>query len=649
MNFFKRQDEARRYTALLLAYLLAAVVLIVVAVNAVVYGSLVLGEAIPADPGHWLGRRWWILISAGTVVLILAGSLVRYLRLRGGGHAVAGFMGARRVRPDTRDAGERRYVNVVEEMSIASGTPVPDLYIMDAEPGINAFVAGYRPTEAVMVVSRGALDSLNRDELQGVVAHEFSHIFNGDMRLNVRLMAILAGILSLGIIGRLMMRSMRGARIGSSSGGRGGQGQAAVLFTGLALFVLGYIGLFFGRLIKAAVSRQREFLADASSVQYTRNPSGLAGALWKIQRHSNGSLLASKGAEETSHMCFAQSVTFNFQNLLATHPPLDERLRRVDRHYRAKMAADGSLQAAATSSGPKPDAQGVAMGFAGSATPVASADPQGVVQSVGNPGPEHVSYAARLQRAIPESLIDAVHESRAAARVVYALLLGEIDEQRINIALALIKYETKADDDESIVSIQQTLSQLDKRFRLPLIDLALPALRRIPAEERKIFIRVCDKIVRIDRRVSLFEFVLLALVKKQLRPDSNAGDRREYRSMDRVMPEIRILITLVSRAGSSDPAEIETSFTRAMRTFTQEKVSLVEEAYCGFELLDGVFNELAALSPLLKRSLLVACADCVMRDCKITVEEAEILRGVSELLDCPMPPLVYEDPAVRAA
>jgi Zn-dependent protease with chaperone function len=275
MNFFKRQDQARRQTALLVIYLLVAVVLIVVAVNAVIYAAVVFSSTPPPDFSRWMTLPWWPVISLATVLVILGGSLVRFLRLRGGGRAVAEMMGARRLDTNTREPMERRFemmgarrldtntrepmerrfANVVEEMSIASGTPVPDLYVMDQEDGINAFVAGYQPTQAVMVTTRGALETLSRDELQGVVAHEFSHILNGDMRLNVRLMAILAGILVLGIIGRLMMRSLYGrSRYGRASGGsRSGKTGGIVVVVGLGLFLIGYIGLFFGRLIKAAV------------------------------------------------------------------------------------------------------------------------------------------------------------------------------------------------------------------------------------------------------------------------------------------------------------------------------------------------------------------------------------------------------------
>ena len=659
MNFFKRQAEAKRYTVLLLGYLLLAVALIVLTVNMVVYVALVMGDVLSPNLAHWLEQPWWILISLGTVAVVLIGSLVRYLKLRGGGEAVAEMMGARRLRMDTRDFNERRFINVVEEMSIASGTPVPDLFVMDEEQGINAFVAGYSPGQAVMVVTRGALENLDRNELQGVVAHEFSHILNGDMRLNVRLMAILAGILTLGVIGRLMMRSLRGGRVSSSGSGRGGQGQAAAFFIGLALFLIGYIGLFFGRLIKAAVSRQREFLADASSVQFTRNPDGIAGALWKIRQHANGSLLVTDRAEETSHMCFGQNMRFSLRGLLATHPPVDERIKRIDPHFRAKRAAEGfksEAQKPATGTDP---AAGLAAGFAptgagaglaaGPGPPAAPVDPSEVARSVGNPAPAHMDYAQRLYRAIPVTLLDGVHEPETAPWVVYAILLGEVEDERLKVALALVKHKTGVDRSDLLETLARDLERLDVRFRLPLVDMAIPSLRRMPVEERRRFIDVCEKLVQIDRRVTSFELVLMVLVRKFVLDVSDQKAREKYRSYDAVMPEIRILLTFVARSGTGNQPGMEKVFTRVMRTFSRASVIPADESDCRYEILIGVLEKLAALSPLLKESLLAACADCVMHDGRISKDEAELLRAISESLDCPMPPLDASAPLDSAA
>lgn len=645
MNFFKRQHQARRHTALLLGYLLAAVVLIVIAVNAVIYAAAVFSGAIPADIERWIRLPWWPLISIGTLLVIIVGSFVRYLKLKGGGRMVAELMGARKVDMSTRDLNERRFINVVEEMSIASGTPVPDLYVMEEEPGINAFVAGFRPAQAVMVVTRGTLDNLSRDELQGVVAHEFSHIFNGDMRLNVRLMAILAGILTLGVIGRLMMRSTRTRRMTRSRSS--GKGEAGAFFIGLGLFLIGYIGLFFGRLIKAAVSRQREFLADASSVQFTRNPNGIAGALWKIREHAGGSLLASAHAEETSHMCFGQSMHFALRNLFATHPPIDERIQRIDPHFGAKRAAAGFKRAAEEKAAPS--AAGLAMGFASGAGAVTVPSPADVVKSVGNPQPEHVDYAERLHQSIPASVVDALHDSAAAPWIVYAILLGDVSEERIRVARALVRHETRTGNEDSLETYGSALEGLDVRFRLPLLDLATPALRRLSPGERERFVATCEKLVRIDNRVTLFEMVLLTLLKKHLVPEKNAEVPTKYRSFGPVIPEIRVLLTLVARVGTDDTDQAEKSFARSMQTFSRIDMTPADEKYCRIEALEPILAKLSMLSPLLKESLLVGCADCVIHDGKVTPQEAEILRAIAESLDCPMPPLHLPESSRRAA
>src|SRR5262245_12984485 len=273
IDFFQQQDTARRKTSLLVVYF----VLAILALIALVYGLLLAlnvygtGEAVSLWQPELL-----LVVAAGVGVLVGGASVFKVAQLASGGQAVALMMGGAEVPGTTRDARERRLLNIVEEMAIAAGVPVPPVYILD-EPGINAFAAGYAPGDAVVAVSQGCLQYLSRDELQGVVAHEFSHVLNGDMRLNIRLIGLIFGIMALAIIGRILMFS---AGRGSSSSRRDAQG--GILLLGLGLFVLGLVGAFFGRLIQSAVSRQREYLADASAVQFTRNPDGIAGALKKI-------------------------------------------------------------------------------------------------------------------------------------------------------------------------------------------------------------------------------------------------------------------------------------------------------------------------------------------------------------------------------
>ena len=214
-------------------------------------------------------------------------------------------------------------------MAIASGTPTPPVYMMQEEPGINAFAAGFTPSDAVVGVTRGCVGQLSRDELQGVIGHEFSHILNGDMRLNIRLMGVLFGILVVGLIGSILLRSSLYGSALQSRSSRGNSTQVLLIIGGV-LMLVGFIGTLVGNLIKASVSRQREFLADASAVQFTRNPSGIAGALKKIGGFEAGSEMMNPHAPESSHMFFGRAVSSGFNSLFATHPPLEERIARLD-------------------------------------------------------------------------------------------------------------------------------------------------------------------------------------------------------------------------------------------------------------------------------------------------------------------------------
>ena len=395
MDFFHSQDVARRKSFLLLTYFVLALLAMILALYVVVLIALGAGrtEHLMRDAVE----TWWHPeVLAGVVVLVMftvsLGTLYKTWELRGGGEALASGLGGRRLSPETTDLSERRLLNVVEEMALASGVPVPPVYLLDNEQSINAFAAGYMPGDAVIGINRGTLDHLSRDELQGVIAHEFSHILNGDMRLNLRLIGLLHGILLLAVIGYYIMR-ISGSSRGSSSRKKGGAGQ--IVLIGIGMYIIGYIGLFFARLIKAAVSRQREYLADAAAVQFTRNPGGIGGALKKIGGLSAGSLLQTPEAETASHMFFGNAIRGLWFPGFATHPPLPERIRRIDPQF------DGTFPRVERQAG------------TGDLPPVARAadrvsrppsrkppraerhvlDPFLLLASVGTPATDHVSYA----------------------------------------------------------------------------------------------------------------------------------------------------------------------------------------------------------------------------------------------------------------
>jgi len=615
MDFFAHQDRARRHTTRLVVLFAIAVVLIVLAVNAVIglaagmLGVTTTGTAAPAAPVLYGG------VTFATLAVIGAGTLYRLLQLRGGGAAVAAMVGARPVATDTGDPLERRLLNVVEEMALAAGMPVPDVFVIPGEAGINAFAAGYRSDQAVVAVTRGTLEQLSRDELQGVVAHEFSHIFNGDMRLNVRLLGFLNGILVIGLIGMHLLRGT--GRVHSSRSDARGASVAMIVGAGLA--VIGYIGVLFARLIKAAVSRQREFLADASAVQYTRNPHGIAGALDKIRRASAGSLIANAQAEQLSHMFFSMALEPRFfSRLLATHPPLEERIRRIDPGFEA-----GPDRAPPPPHSPAP-APGVS----------------GLVDSVGQPTAEHVGYAAGLLAALPSDLRHASAGADGARATVYALLLtGQADTlaRQREILLAL-EGEPVA---SLAVRLHGQLARGQATWRLPLFDLAAPALRALAEDQRALLRKTMGGLIGADRRVSLGEYVIDVLVRRLFA--APARGRIRYHDPEALRPECAVLVALLARTGTDDEAVAAAAFASGMRALGVEGARLPPASLLTLGELEAALARLNAASFAVRRLALRGAATTALADHTVQPREVELLRALSAALDCPMPPVITND------
>ena len=639
MNFFEHQHKARRRTGLLVFYFLVAITLTVVVTNVAIFIAFTFAEpSIAPTLDQWMAAGYWIWVSLGVILVVLAGSLRSFFQLSGGGKAVAEMVGARRLKMSTTDLEERRLVNVVEEMSIASGTPVPVLYVMDDEFAINAFVAGYRVNQAVLVVTRGTLEKLSRDELQGVVGHEYSHILNGDMRLNVRLIATLAGILALGQVGGFMLRSMRFSGRRRSSSSKSGNAVAVALLIAVILFVVGYIGLFFGRLIKAAVSRQREYLADASAVQFTRNPEGIAGALWKIQNGT--SRLDSSHAEDMSHMCFSSALSFS--SLLATHPPVQKRIKAIDPHFNVKRVARQSSPAhTATGSASPQGGPAQAMGFAGaSALEGVETTAEHVVATVGNPTERHFEYARELHKALPAVVLDAAHSEEQCRFVVYALILMGNDPESMDVALAMVKAHEGDDALARVGQLVSEMAELPAQSRLPIIDIVLPELKVMPEAVRRKFLGTVETLSHADQRFTLFEFVLQIILTEHLSDKADKADVIKFHKSDQVINEIRILLTLMAMSGRTSESDGSEAFQQVMKYFTGVRFEMASKHELKLERLAEVFEKLSALSPLVKQSVITACADCVLHDGKVLPAEAEILRAASLSLDCPMPPII---------
>ena len=478
MNFFKRQDEARRASRRLVVLFGLAVIAVVAAVDFVVFLLMQQSDArmhgyVPLTDWLAMHPRAVVGTTLAVLAIIVLASFYKTMVLGGGGGVVARSLGGVRISADTTDPLQRRLLNVVEEMAIASGVPMPEVYLLEQESGINAFAAGHNTSNAAIGVTRGTLTTLNRAELQGVIAHEFSHILNGDMRLNVRLMGLLFGLLVIALIGRTVLSGATRVR-----GDRKG-GVMIVVLIAVAVLIIGYVGLFFGRLIQAAVSRSREALADASAVQFTRDPSGLRGALVKIGASAAGSRVGNPEVEEVAHMLFAPGM----RRLFATHPPLLERLKAIDPRFDPKEidSARARMAAAAAETGTPAAAPKAAEAMSIIDLPVAG--PAMIAELVGNPGTAHMQLAREIRESLPEAIVAAGRHPQSARALLLALALDSNPETRARqkqvIALRLTSEIAAVTG-----ALEQHVDALAPEQRIPALMRGFPALRQLTHEER---------------------------------------------------------------------------------------------------------------------------------------------------------------------
>lgn len=648
MDFFERQDVARRNTKLLVLYFILAVVLIILSIDLIAatafsYLQTVEGDQVKLDP---LSSEFWtsnyvLYVSIAAACVILFGNLKAFISLRKGGMSVAELAGANEVDFSTKDKLVKRYINIVEEMSIASGVVMPKLYVLEHDESINAFVAGLTSDNTVMVVTRGALEKLSRDELQGVVGHEFSHILHGDMRINVRLIGIIYGITMIGAIGGSILRSLfHSSRYSSrrSSGGKKGSGILVIAGIGLGLLIVGYIGLFFGRLIKASISRQREYLADASAVQFTRNNDGIAGALAAIMFDGIGSHLDNKKAEDISHMCFGESMSFS--KMFATHPPLEDRIKVISPSFlpafKIKRQSEGGARQEELVSRMSSDDDVVSSFSSSSQSAVAMTNDE-VINTVGAPQPEHLNLAHDILNSIPDSLHLAVYGKDSARALIYAMILSAMKEKE---KVSFIEIESQ--DSEKIrkqsEEYYEVLSDQDLNIRLPLIELCLPILRELSEDSKQQFIKVCLALSALDNKTSLFEFVMILIIRSELNGLDNIRKLSEFKSIKKVLPSLDRVLSLIIYVGANhQPADLYKKF---MSRFKHTELNIIPLADCKVSVLSKDLVQLSRLTPKIKKNVLKVFVKCVMHDDVIKPAEAEMLRAVSMVLDCPMPPLL---------
>jgi Zn-dependent protease with chaperone function len=641
MNFFEAQDAARRSTTRLVLMFAAAVIGIVLLTNLLIAFIFAYGEGRSQEALFSRVPPELLLYSTlGVILLITGGSLYKMLQLRSGGQVVAESLGGRLISQNSGDLLERKVLNVVEEMAIASGSPVPPVYLLD-ESGINAFAAGWSPADAVIGVTRGTIENLTRDELQGVIAHEFSHIFNGDMRINIRLIGILHGILLLGMIGYFILRSAGRSRSRSSKGGGGG-----ILLLGLGLMVVGYIGTFFGQMIKATISRQRELLADASAVQFTRNREGIANALKKIGGFSAGSTLLTPAAAEFSHAYFANGIAAGLQSVFATHPPLEYRIKQIQPDWDGRfITPKPRVSAAAEDSDKQTDEdkrhKATMIGTAILGGTVAAGSALNSIAQIGQPGEAHIGYAQRLIGTIPPPILDEARDPYGARALIFALVI-EAGSEQTERQWAIVQEQVDGALYYKTRALSSQITATDARLRLPLIDLALPSLKSLSTEQYGAFKETLLALIRADKKIMLAEWVLQRLVLQHL--DQAFGlrqrPRARYSMIGDVKHECEIVLSLIAHVEHTNNQDITNAFNAGKKASGLGALQPVTTSELSLKNIDEALDKLEQLKSAGKLRFLQSCAGTINSDNQSTARGIELLRTIASCLDCPMPPVI---------
>jgi Zn-dependent protease with chaperone function/uncharacterized tellurite resistance protein B-like protein len=585
---------------------------------------------------HWQPILW---VSFGTLVSIFAGSYYKIRELSDGGSVVAQFLGGRRVAAKPDDLDEQRLRNVVEEMAIASGTPVPEIYVLDCERGINAFAAGHTRDDVALGVTRGCVKLLTRDELQGVVAHEFSHILNGDTRLNMKLIGLAHGLFWPTILGRVLIYG-RADGLPPDASVLVEDDKVKILPTPplvILLNILGTVSLPFVRLIKSAICRQREWLADAAAVQFTRNPPGIAGALAKIGGLSKQGRLDTPHAEVASHLYFAN---FNYEawlKFLSTHPPLAKRISAIYPYFDGKFPEVKMLapnQAERDEAYAEMIAKSV---LANSALTETIAESHPVVNS------DHIRRASLIRLGLPDELKQAAQTPSGAANIVFTLLLSDDDSVRAR-QMEILQTNLESAEFEQFQSLAPQIEALGEKYKLPLAEFTVSALCENDPDAHHAFQQILQQLLECDGSLGLFEYTLMKMVMRQLRvyfDGPNLGQTRFGRVQD-VLPDCVLLLSALAHVGNENEADARDAFATGAEFLDAPgaKPQFLPRSEWDLAKVDATLTKLAGYHEPLKRNVLLACGKTVAADGQVTEREAELLRAIADSLDCPMPPFV---------
>lgn len=646
MNFFAQQQRARTLTFRLILLLCLAVICLIIMTTIVLSTLLYFFQshvtsihAVAAYSQSYqehfvqlIQSSYFVWIIATITLVITIGSFYKYLQLQRGGEYIALTLGGCLINADTQNIDEKRLLHVVEEMAIAAGMPLPKVYILP-EQGINAFAAGNDWQKAVIGITQGCIETLSRDELQGIVAHEFSHIFNGDMRLNLRLIAILHGILLIGLCGEFILHSSSRCILVTST--RKNK-RKQLFFLGTGLVVIGYAGVFFGNLIKAAVSRQREFLADASAVQYTRNPLGIGSALNRITTHHNHSEITHPKTAQFTHMYFAEGIIHNFLHVFATHPPINDRLKRIFPSgipdFNQKHKTTKTKQQEKQTS--KTDKLKQSSSFITTLTPEITPTNTDNKKTEASHTQNNLSYtltntsAIQAWKNLPDSLLQAARHAFSARAIIYGLLLNkelETKEQQIHY----LKKSAHPRTYHVFTQIVDQLNSLTANQFLPLLEICLNSLKELSKPQQNVFLKNIRQLINSDKKIYIFEWCIHQRVNLLFSTPKNT----ENKTLNQCQHHICLMLKAVAQATQIQSREL--AIKKGMLLLWEDERCYEKNITLTFDLLSTALDTVSQLKPLAKPQLLQAVKLVIEFDEKTTHKEQLLFSLIATTLNAP--------------
>lgn len=599
MNYFEYQDRARRRSYLIIGYYLSALVFFIAAIAGL--ASFII-HIFSAD-GFVLQENIQLLLIIATAALsnILLGTALRYVQLQKIGPAIVTLLGARAIHRKTEEPQYRELLNVVDEIAIAAGTPVPDVYVLPDELAINAFTAGISVNNAVITVTQGAIEQLERDELMALVAHEFSHILHGDLRVNFRLITFLNGFLNVHTLGVGLLRYQVTDKLPFLV-------RKLLNFTttalGIILILIGYAGVWLSRALRSSISRQRELNADQTSVNFTQNPNALIALLHKIK--NNSSYIRDPHAEEFSHMFFAPPKS----GLLPTHPRIDTRIENIKQ-----------LPAATKSKN-----QGHNL--------------ESFIDSIGQPSLDHLHYAMKLRHQLEKQLDKYCVYDNGMYLLACSMVLS-YDPVHYETQMRSLVENGNPKLAEDLQSIWKSVRKVDARYRMPLLDISLMSLQRMDKQDKAKLMKHLTLLIEADNQVSITEYVISSILESNLDNRHDANIR--YWKLQQVSYEAGFLLAILAYHGHSQKDQATLAYKSGMETLGFEKFQAMDEYHdLQLQQLTQVLSRLKQLIMKERKKLLFACAKVIFHDQQVTLLEAELLRAISDSLDCPMPPIIFE-------